>query len=313
VIRRLFLSLALTAVGLAPRPCAAQGVTGGARVPDSIAVVGAQRVGRASVLLTSGLVPGRQVSYRDLGHAIQALYATGQFDDIRIEQDTTAAIPLLVIRVKERPTLIKWTVRGVNRLSEHAVRDRVQLSEGRPFDPAAVERARGRIDSLYRASGYYLARVRTLRVFEGDSSRVRLVFDIDEGRRVAIARIDVKGNTHFQAAQIVAHMGTKPEGFWWWRDGAYDDEKLRADEQEQLPAFYGSRGFADFQVTGDTILVNDTTGKATLVLQVSEGDPYRVGTFEVVGNRRFSTDEIETLARSRWSATVGFRPTRSRR
>jgi len=295
VSRRLLLSLAVTAVALAPHPCVAQRGAGAGRVPDSIAVVGAARVGRASVLLTSGLVPGRQISYRDLAQAIQALYATGQFDDVRIEQDTAAAAPLLMIRVKERPTLIKWAVRGVSRLSEHAVRDRVQLVEGRPFDPAAVERARGRIDSLYRSSGYYLARVRTLRVFEGDSSRVRLVFDVDEGRRVAIARIDVQGNTHIPSPQVVAHMDTKPEGFWWWRDGEYDDEKLRADEQERLPAFYGSRGFADFQVTGDTLLVNDTTGKATLVVHVSEGEPYRVGTFDVVGNRRFSTEEVETL------------------
>ncbi len=131
------------------------------------------------MLLTSGLVPGHQISYRDLAQAIQALYATGQFDDVRIEQDSAAAAaapaPVLVIRVKERPTRVKWAIRGVGRLSEHTVRDRVQLVEGRPFDPAAVERARGRIDSLYRSSGYYLARVRTLRVFEGDSSRVRLV------------------------------------------------------------------------------------------------------------------------------------------
>ncbi len=119
MIRRLLLSLALAAVGLAPRPSAAQRA-GGGRVPDSIAVVGAQRVGRQSVLLTAGLVPGRQVSYRDIAHAIQALYATGQFDDIRIEQDTTATVPLLVIRVRERPTLIKWAIRGVSRLSGRA-------------------------------------------------------------------------------------------------------------------------------------------------------------------------------------------------
>ncbi len=45
----------------------------------------------------------------------------------------------------------------------------------------------------------------------------------------------------------------------------------------------------------DTLLVNDSTGKATLAIQVSEGEPYRVGTFEIVGNRRFSTDELEAL------------------
>src|SRR5207302_4761775 len=46
---------------------------------------------------------------------------------------------------------------------------------------------------------------------------------------------------------------------------------------------------------GDTLVVDDTTGKATLVVRVSEGDPYRVGTFEIVGNRRFSTEDLEQL------------------
>src|SRR3989454_371303 len=90
-------------------------------------------------------------------------------------------------------------------------------------------------------------------------------------------------------------MKTRPEGFWWFRSGEYDDEKLRADLQERLPRFYGDRGYVDFQVLDDTLVVDDTTGKATLVVRVSEGEPYRVGTFEIVGNRRFSTEDLQQL------------------
>ena len=116
--------LLLCAVALAPRPARAQG-EGGGRLPDSIAVVGVRRVSRQTVLLTAGLVPGRTANYRDIQHAIQALYASGQFDDIRIDQDT-AGPGILIIQVKERPVVAHWTVRGVNRLSEHTVRDRAQ-------------------------------------------------------------------------------------------------------------------------------------------------------------------------------------------
>jgi len=202
---------------------------------------------------------------------------------------------LLIVRVRERPLLVKWAVRGVSRLSERAVKDKVQLVEGRPFDPAAEARSRGRIDSLYRAQGYAQATVRALDVYEADSTRIRVVFDIAEGRRVAIARLEIEGNTHFTDEEIVAHMKTRPEGFWWFRSGEYDDEKLHADLQERLPKSYGQRGYVDFQALGDTLVVDETTGKATLVVRVSEGEPYRVGTFEIVGNRRFSTDELGTL------------------
>src|SRR5207249_11147960 len=90
-------------------------------------------------------------------------------------------------------------------------------------------------------------------------------------------------------------MKTRPEGFWWFRSGEFDDEKLREDLQERLPKFYGDRGYVDFQVLDDTLVVNEQTGKATLVVRVSEGEPYRIGSFEIVGNRRFSTEELQTF------------------
>ena len=295
MIRRLAaLSLTVALFSLAPRCAWGQETVPGGR-PDSVLAVGMKRVSRAVVLQTAGLVPQRFTTYRDIQRAVRALYASGQYDDVRIDQDTTGGVQVLIIRVRERPILTHWTVRGVSRLSEGSVRSKVTLSEGRAIDPAAVARSRGRIDSLYRARGYYLAEVKTLNVYEADSSRVRLVFDVTEGRRVAIARVGVEGNTHFADGAIVAQMNTRPEGFWWWRKGDYDDEKLRADMQERLPKFYGERGYVDFQVLDDTLIVNDSTGKAALVLRVSEGEPYHVGTFEIVGNRRFSTDELEQV------------------
>jgi len=297
VIRQLSFIILVGSVVLAPRAARAQGEAPAPQTvaPDSIVVLGLRRLERSQVLEQSGLAPGRPVGYRDIQRAIQALYTTGQYDDVRVEQTAVGGRDLLIVRVRERPILIKWALRGVSRLGEHAVRDKVQLLEGRPIDPAAVARGRGRIDSLYRAEGYYLASVKVVRVYEADSSRVRVIFDVDEGRRVAIARLKFEGTTHFSDAELVGQMKTGPEGFWWFRSGDYDDDKLRADLQERLPKFYGDRGYVDFQVLGDTLLVDDTTGKATLVVRVSEGDPYRVGTFEIVGNRRFSTEDLQQL------------------
>ena len=284
-----FLSLAV----LAPRPCGAQGEPLPVITPDSIAVQGARRNTTVTVLQTSGLLPGRAVTYKDVQRAVLALYGTGQYDDVQIEQAEAGGKNLLVIRLRERPVLVKWAVRGVQRLGERGVRDKVQLTEGRPIDPAAVERARARIDSLYRAQGFYLSHTRALHVYEDDSTKVRVVYDVDEGRRVAIARIQIDGNTHFTDKQILKNMKTRPEGFWWFRSGEYDDEKLAADMRERLPEFYGGQGYVDFQVLGDTLIVDETSGKATLVLRLSEGDPYKVGTFEIVGSRRFSSEELQ--------------------
>jgi len=301
VIRRFTLPFFLSLAAAAPGLCAAQagvaGASGAAQtpVPDSIAVVGARRNNPTAVIQISGLAPGHALNYRDVQRALQALYASGQFDDVAITQTPAGGKSVLVIHVHERPLLVKWAIRGVQRLSEHSVRDKVALAEGRPLDPAGVERGRARIDSLYHAQGYYLARTKPLYVYERDSSGVRVIFDIDEGRRVAIAQLDFQGNTHFTDGQLVAQMSTRPEGFWWFRSGEYNDDKLGDDLHQKLPSFYGKQGYVDFQVLDDTLIVHEATGKATLVVKVSEGEPYRIGTFEIVGNRRFSTEDLETF------------------
>ena len=74
---------------LVPRPAAAQGEPASGRL-DSIAVAGNRRVSRNAIVQASGLALGRTLSYRDIQRAIQDLYATGQFDDVRIGADTAA-------------------------------------------------------------------------------------------------------------------------------------------------------------------------------------------------------------------------------
>jgi len=94
---------------------------------------------------------------------------------------------------------------------------------------------------------------------------------------------------------VVGHMTTRPEGFWWFQKGEYDEDKLEQDVREKLPAWYADHGFMDFQVTDDSLEADSTKGKATLHLKVDEGPQYSVGTFDLEGNRRFSGEELMAL------------------
>ena len=289
----LFLTAAV-ALGSSPSWAHAQANPQGPSV-DSIAVVGARRVQASVILLQTGLSVGEPLSFRDLQRAITNLYGTGNFDDVTIEQVTVDGRRVLRIRVRERPVLVRWSSRGTDRISERAVRNQVVLADGRPLDRAALERSRAAIDSLYRSAGFYQSRVEPILQWSEDSSTIRVVFAIDEGKRVPIAQIVVDDNTHLSDENIAGAMKTGTEGFWWFQRGEYDEEKLQANLYERLPSFYGKRGFVDFQVVSDTLVVDDATGKGTLRLTVREGEPHRVGAFEIVGNRRFSTQELEAL------------------
>ena len=123
--------------------------------------------------------------------------------------------------------------------------------------------------------------------------KLRLLFHVDEGRRLAISGIRVHGNQKLSPGQVVGAMQTKPEGFWWWRKGAFDEDKFAGDVADRIPAAYADRGMLDFQVLHDTLVVDREMGKAYIDLTVREGAQYRIGSFEITDNRRFSNDELK--------------------
>ncbi|HEX6104315.1 MAG TPA: outer membrane protein assembly factor BamA [Gemmatimonadales bacterium] len=262
-----------------------------APVVDSIVVEGNSRLTQSQIIGTAGIVLRQPANYRDIQRAVTALFRTGQFDDVSVLQRTVGGRVVLVIQVEERPVLERWAVRGVDRLSEGAVKDRVRLVEGRPLDRNAVEQARAGIDSLYNDAGYYAAEVKTLELPQ-DNGTVRVVFDVNEGSRVAISQVVVEGNERFSDETVVDRMSTRPEGFWWFQRGEYDEAKLDEDVRERLPRWYADQGFVDFQVTGDSLEADSAGGKAVLHLAVEEGERYAVGAFDMEGNRRFSRDEL---------------------
>jgi outer membrane protein insertion porin family len=263
--------------------------TGRCAIPDTIAFRGAVRTSDATMRTETGLVPG-PVNYRALERAIKALYATNQFDDVIATCDITNGQAMLVFTVKERPILGAVDVTGTDRLSRGSVRDRVDLLIGQPVDPAKVATAVQRIDSLYQAAGYYLARVKPETTVVED--KVNLLFRVTEGRRLAVSGVNIEGNAALRDKTVVSAMNTKPEGFLWFRKGELDNDKVAADVGEKIPALYASKGFIDAQVLKDTIRVDPARGKAALDIQVAEGPRYKIGTFEVTGSRHFSNEDL---------------------
>lgn len=283
--------LAVAVAGV--RDAAAQ-IPGGGVVPlvDSVVVEGNQRIPADQIVAVSGIQISQPTNFRGIQRAIQALYRSGQFDDVQIAQRESPSHLVLIIRVKERPILQRWMVVGVAKLEEGTVRGRVKLLEGRALDRAALAQSRSAIDSLYRKRGYYAVRV-DVEELPQVSGAVQVVFNVHEGTRIAISEVIVEGNEALSDAEVVKGMRLKPEGFWWYRKGEYSQDRLEEDIRRNLPVWYGKRGYVDFKVVGDSLIADSAAGKATLVLRVEEGQQYKVGTFEIQGNRRYSAEDLK--------------------
>ena len=269
-------------------------VIGTCATPDSIAFRGNERIKDAELRSDVGIAPKSTISTRVLRRAISDLYATNQFEsDINTSCETVNGKTILVFNLTERRVLSDVRVTGAEKVSASSVKDRVDLLIGKPIDPAQVQRDVARIDSLYQSEGYFLARVKVDTIKAGDATT--LVFDINEGRRLAISGVEIVGNHALSAKTIVKAISTKPEGFFWWRNGEFDQEKYAEDLSKTIPELYASHGYIDAAVVKDTMIVDREKGKALVRLTVAEGQQYKIGDFEVNGAKVFSNEQIQSF------------------
>ncbi len=267
---------------------------------DSIAVEGNVRQPTTAILGTLGLQPGTSLNFRDIQRAMKALWATGQFKDIEARAEGGLGEPvILIFAVEEQDLLRRVTIRGLERMDAGEVRDTTGLRAGVAYSPVRVAAAKEYIRAGLAKEGIPFARIEErVEAIPGSDYEVELILDVTEGNRVTVAQVDFLGNEAFSDGDLRGALDTKEEGFWWFRHGTFDEVTFEEDLEARLPSFYANRGYLDFRVVGDTLIVDPETGKARVELTVDEGVRYRVASFDIEGNRRFPTSQLERFFES---------------
>jgi outer membrane protein insertion porin family len=262
---------------------------------DSITVEGNVRRTDEEVLADLTLQPRTTISFRDIQTALKTLWTTGQYRDFRISAKGGQGEPvILVLDVEEQDVMDAVTIVGLERLSEGSVRDTADLRTGQPYSAQKLAVARDFIRSELADDGIPFARIdERVEEVADKPGHVRLTLEVTEGQRVTVAEVEFAGNENVGSDDLRGALDTKAEGFWWFRQGSYQESTLQEDLLARLPEIYRSRGHLDFEVLEDTLVIDPETGKSRLEVTVEEGPRYRVRDFVVEGNSRFPTESIE--------------------
>lgn len=271
----------------------AQAQDDGLRV-KSITVGGNKRINDQAIIAEAGLRVGDAITIRDVQRAVRRLFATGNYDDVKpylAEADSNRVD--LRFEVVERPIVRDIDFRGLEHVKGSTVLDTIDYTSGQPLRPAKLAEAEDMTRRLLASKGFQLRSFsHRLEPIEKSEDQ-RLVFLVEEGSRVALAAVGFEGNTVFTDEELASALDTKKEGFFWFRSGTFDEEKLRTDVREKLPEFYRAEGYLDFVVVGDSIAVDEGSGKAQLIITVEEGPQYKIADFSIRGNRRFPTEDLK--------------------
>ncbi|MCY4573879.1 MAG: hypothetical protein OXF01_13880, partial [Gemmatimonadetes bacterium] len=260
---------------------------------DSVVARGMVRLTQEEVIGAAGIQPGTTNSWIDIQRAGKNLWATGLYDDYAFRLAESDGRNVLILYVVERPLARYIRITGLETISQGKVFDEVGLRENAPLSRNNVIRAETFIREELRREGVPFAVIRRReQPVPGEQGRVDVVIDVEEGQRVTIAQVTFAGNAQFTDDELRGAMRTKPEGFFWFRTGNYDDIDFGLDLLESLPAHYDQSGYLDFQVVGDTLIVDPLTGKARIEIQVEEGPQYRLAEFEILGADAFEAEML---------------------
>jgi outer membrane protein insertion porin family len=276
---------------------------------DSVVVEGNVRLQGQSIVGLFGVQPGDEIDYRDVQRGLKALLSSGQFRDVQVSAPEDRP-GVLVLRVEEEARVRRVVINGLENVSPREVRDTTNLEAGLPLNRQRILDAKEFIRSELIDEGIPFARIEDrIEPVDGVANEVDLFIDVTEGQRVTVAEVDFIGNEGLSDDDLGASMSVRPEGFWWFQAGAFNELEYRADLDANVPALYRSRGYLDAQIVSDTVVIDPETGKARLEVTVDEGEQYLLNSFTVDGNVQFEDEAFESLfltPRGGILSTLGF-------
>jgi outer membrane protein insertion porin family len=262
---------------VAPVVAYAQQQQGG--VIADIRVEGTQRIEAGTVLSYLTVKPGDPFDSAQEDASLKALFQTGLFADVTFRRDGN----VLVVLVAENPIVNKIAFEGNKKLESDKLTDEIQIKPRTVYTRTRVQADVDRILELYRRAGRYSAHVEP-KVVVLDQNRVDLVFEIDEGPRTPVSRINFVGNHAFDGDDLRDAILTK-EAIWWrflTSNDSYDPDRLQYDK-ELLRRFYLSNGYADFRTVSAVAELTPNRQDFFITFTIDEGEKFNFGKIEIRG------------------------------
>jgi outer membrane protein insertion porin family len=269
--------LSVGAVSFTARDAYGQTVT-----VNTIIVQGNQRVEADTIRSYFRPGPGGRLDAFQIDEGVKALYATGLFQDIR----PSIQGGRLILVVIENPVINRIAFEGNKKVKDEQLRAEIQSKERGTLSRPIVQADVARLVEVYRRSGRFDVRIEP-KIIELPNNRVDLVFEINEGLKTGIKRIEFIGNRAYSSYRLKDVIKTSETGLlaFLQTGDIYDPDRIEAD-RELLRRFYLKHGFIDVRVVSAMGEYDPALRGFIVTFTIEEGDQYRVGSVDVQSSVR---------------------------
>lgn len=262
-----------------------------------IEVKGLKRIEEGAIRAKVSQRVGEPLSQEKTTEDIKTLYKMGYFEDVKVEIEPFEGGIKVIYLVTEKPTVVKVDFQGNKEVEDSKLREISTLNPGAIADVSLINDNAIKIRNYYEDEGYYLATVLPVerKITESD---VAVTFQITEGNRVKIKKIEIEGNRALSDKQIKKVMKTSERGFFSFITGTgyYKKDVMKADI-EQIRNLYYNNGYLKVTVAEPKLELIDNKKGMLISLRVSEGDQFKVSSVSVEGVKAFDEKDVSQLVR----------------
>lgn len=243
------------------------------RLIRSIAVIGTDRLEPNTVLSYVRLRVGDVYTPVAADAALKDLAATELFSASTILFENG----VLTIRLTENPIINRILLEGNERIKPDKILPEIKLGPRQIFTRSKVRADVARIIELYKRQGRFGAIVEPKMVLL-PQNRVDIVFEISEGPKSKIHKINIIGNETFTDDALLKEMVTKEARAknFMSSNTSYDPDRLAFDQQK-LRQFYLVNGYADFRVVSAVAELTPDQRDFIVTYVIEEGKRYQFG------------------------------------
>ena len=266
-----------------------------------ISVEGNTVFGEQQIINQTGLHKGMEVIVpgEDISNVVRRLYLQRYFEDVAIEVDHLSAqrdSAWLVIRIKERPRVSRWSFSGVKTSERKDIEERLNLRRGGEFSEYVEKTSADIIKRYFAEKGFLLCDVKA--EVQRDSmvrNAIRVNFAIDKGEKVRIKDINFIGNEHVKDYKLARSMKkTKSNKFYnFFHSKKFNEKEYLADKKSALSAF-NEAGYRDARLVRDSIYYVEP-GRLGIDLEFEEGDKYYFRDVSWTGNSVYASQTLDEV------------------